>query len=333
MRRTTSVAAGVAHLVGPGSLKVINGYLAFSQSSQSPLRLDPTALTSVVCYGEVSVSAAALDLLFRHGIPTAWLTPGGTRCRGRLARTDAPTTLTRVRQHRVFARPEARLEWAKVVVVGNIEAMTLAARHFQRHGTPTAGPLMARLGELATRVSAVGAHERLLGLEGAASAAWFEFFATLVQSPWSFPGRTRRPPTDPMNALLSLGYTWLLTRATARAEARGYEIYLGGLHEYRAGRPSLSCDLIEPLRVPGVDRWAVSVCNQGELTPDQFRQEEGGGFKLQPGSFGRTLHNWEMYWAGANLEAELERWLDSLGALLKREDVPASGEEAAADDL
>ncbi len=130
-----------------------------------------------------------------------------------------------------------------------------------------------------------------------------------------------------------LGYTWLLTRATARAEARGYEIYLGGLHEYRAGRPLLSCDLIEPLRVPAVDRWVVAVCNQRELMPDQFLEEEGGGFKLQPGSFGRTLHSWETYWVGAGLEAELERWLDELGALLKRWDVRTPGEEALPDDL
>jgi CRISPR-associated protein Cas1 len=332
MRRTTSVAAGVAHLVGPGSLKVINGHLAFSQTGQSPLRLDPAALTSVTCYGDVSVSGPAFDLLFRHGVPTAWLTPGGTRCRGRLARTDTTTTLTRVRQHRVLARPEIRLEWAKAVVVGKIESMVAAARHFQRHGSAHAGPLMARLAEHAASVPLAAGHAQLLGVEGAASAAWFEFFATLVRSPWSFPGRTRRPPTDPLNALLSIGYTWLLTRATARAEARGYEIYLGGLHEYRAGRPSLSCDLIEPLRVPAVDRWAVLVCNQGDVTPSWFCQEESGGFRLQPGQFGRTLHNWESYWVGAGLEAELESWLDRLGELLRqRDDVPDG--DSPPDDL
>jgi len=317
MRRTTSVAAGVAHLVGPGSLKVVNGHLAFSPQGQPPLRLDPTGLTSVNCYGDVSVTAAALDLLFRHNVPTAWLTPAGTRFRGRLSRTDASTTLTRVRQHRAFARTDARLDWAKRVVVGKIEAMAAAGRHFQRHGAAAGGPLMVRLGDYAGRVPRVGSNDQLLGLEGAAAAAWFEFFATLLVPPWSFPGRVRRPPTDPMNALLSLGYTWLLTRTTARAEARGYEIYLGGLHEYRAGRPSLGCDLIEPLRVPAVDRWAVAVCNQGEVQPDHFREEEGGGFRLQPRYFGRTLHSWESYWTAADLDKELDGWLDRLAEVLK----------------
>jgi CRISPR-associated protein Cas1 len=333
MRRTTAVSTGVAHLVGPGQLKVINGYLAYSQKGEPPLRLDPTTLTAVTCYGEVSVSGPALDLLFRHGISTAWLSPAGSRCRGRLARTDCTTTLTRVRQHRAFARPEARLDWAKSVVIGKIDSAVAAARHQQRHGATLAGPLMSRLSDLSNRVPLVQSSDQLLGLEGSASAAWFEFFATLVQLPWSFPGRTRRPPTDPLNAILSLGYTWLLTRATARAEVRGYEIYLGGLHEYRAGRPSLACDLIEPLRVPAVDRWAVALCNQKELTPDHFQREEGGGFRLQPKLFGRTLQNWEMYWVNAQLEKELEGWLDRLAEIIRRWDNPSPGEETPPTDL
>lgn len=333
MRRTTAVAAGVAHLVGPGHLKVINGFLAYSQPGQPPLRLDPAALTSVACYGDVSVTGPALDLLFRHAVPAAWFTPAGARCRGRLARPDAPTTLTRVRQHRAFARPEARLEWAKAVVAGKVEAMAAAARHFQRHGAALAGPLMERLADAAGRVAGATSTASLLGLEGSASAAWFEFFAALVRPPWSFPGRVRRPPTDPLNALLSLGYTWLLNRATARAEGRGYEVYLGGLHEYRAGRPSLACDLIEPLRVPAVDRWAVAVCGRGELTPDQFRAGDDGGFRLQPKLFGRTLHSWEVFWTAAGLDAELDRWLNDLNQVVRQWDDLSSGEEVSPEDL
>jgi CRISPR-associated protein Cas1 len=220
-----------------------------------------------------------------------------------------------------------------LVVAGKIEAAIVAARHFQRHGAATAGDLIARLSEYAARLPEIGSNEQLLGLEGAAASAWFDLFGRLFVSPWSFPGRVRRPPTDPLNALLSLGYTWLLGRATARAEARGYEIYLGGLHEYRPGRPSLSCDLIEPLRVPAVDRWAVNVCNQAELTPDVFRLEENGGFRLLPKWFGRTLYSWESFWVNSNLEPELEGWLDRLNGLLKRWDTPQPGEDSGPDDL
>ena len=64
--------------------------------------------------------------------------------------------------------------------------------------------------------------------------------------------------------------------ARTAAEARGYEVYLGGLHEYRAGRPSLACDLIEPLRVAAVDRWVLATCNQRELMPEAFHREDDG---------------------------------------------------------
>ncbi len=132
--------------------------------------------------------------------------------------------------------------------------------------------------------------------------------------------------------LLSLGYTFLLTRAQARAEARGFEIYLGGLHEYRPGRPSLACDLIEPLRVPAVDRWAVAICGRSEATPDQF-YEEDGGYRLHAKLFGRTLHSWETYWTNAGLEKELDGWLDRLWDVVKRwDDLPPS-EERSPDDL
>src|SRR5262245_11288426 len=134
MRRTTSVAAPVAHLVGPGKLKVINGQLAFAAPGEPPLRLQPEALRTVLCYGDVSVRGEALALLFTHHVQTAWLTPAGNRCRGQLTVADPPTTPTRLRQHRALARPEARLAWARLVVAGKIDALAGAARHHQRHG-------------------------------------------------------------------------------------------------------------------------------------------------------------------------------------------------------
>jgi CRISPR-associated protein Cas1 len=326
MKRTTSVAAPVAHLVGPGKLKVINGQLAFSAPGQAALRLDPRALTTLLCYGDVSVSASALELLFAHGVQTAWLSPAGNRCRGRLARSDPPTTLTRVRQHQAFARPEARLAWARLVVAGKVEGLAEAARHYQRHGCAAAGPVLTLLQEMQARAGSAVTADELRGLEGSASLAWFRLLGQLLAPPWQFEQRVRRPPTDPVNALLSLGYTWLLTRTVARAEAEGYEIYLGGLHEYRAGRPSLGCDLMEPLRVSAVDRWVLAVCNRRELSPDDFQADDQGGIRLQPKVFGGTLRSWEANWTDQGQEELLGQWLGRLSELLRRW-VPPAPEE------
>jgi CRISPR/Cas system-associated endonuclease Cas1 len=123
MRRITSLAAPVAHLVGPGKTKIVNGHLAFSGQGQSPLRLDPDHLQTLLCYGDVSISGSALEVLFAHHVQTAWLSPIEHRCRGQLTESDPRTTLTRVRQHAAFARPEARLAWARLVIAGKIDGL------------------------------------------------------------------------------------------------------------------------------------------------------------------------------------------------------------------
>jgi len=331
-RRTTAVSTATAQLVGPGQLKVLNGHLAFKAHGEGPLRLDPTTLKDVYCYGDVSISGAAMEMLFRHGIQTAWLSPAGARCRGRLMQTNRGTTITRIRQHRVLSQPDHRRDWAKRCVDGKIDSMIAAARHYQRHGQATAGPLMEMLRETQSRITTTEAVEVVRGFEGAASAAWFNFFGTLILPPWAFATRNRRPPTDPVNAVLSLAYTWLLNRTIARAEAQGFETNLGGLHEYHPGRPSLACDLIEPLRVPAVDRWVVAMLAQNELSTRDFRTDENGGIRLQPAAFAKTLYLWEQHNADLRLEVELDSSLRDLSKfLIARDSRPMT--EPTADDL
>jgi CRISPR-associated protein Cas1 len=186
--------------------------------------------------------------------------------------------------------------------------------------------------DAAGAVPQTGSADELRGMEGAAAVAWFRLLGRLLKPPWRFESRTRRPPTDPVNALLSLGYTWLLTRAIARAEAAGCEIDLGGLHEYRAARPSPAWDLIEPLRVTAVDRWLIAVRNRRELTPDDFQEdEEHGGVRLKPATFGTTLRSWDMYWTSHRQDLLLDTWLNRLLRFLQQSAPdPLLGGEATA---
>ncbi|MCX7665107.1 MAG: CRISPR-associated endonuclease Cas1 [Gemmataceae bacterium] len=333
MRRITSVSTPIAHLVGPGSLKVSNDQLVFTPLGGKPMSLIPKTLNEIICYGEVSVSANALEILFQHGIQTVWMTPSGQKCRGRLYRADPPTTLLRVRQHRIFALPKARLAWSIQLILAKIDSMNEATRHYQRHGFSQAGPLMEQFAQLKWQAQQAQSVPQLLGIEGTATSLWFQLFRELILPPWSFPKRVRRPPTDPANALLSLGYTLLLNRVNARAEAKGFEIYLGALHEYRAGRPSLSCDLMEPMRVPVVDRWVLMVCNQQRLTPNDFEQSSDGGARLLKDRFGYTLRLWEEFWQSQRAETLLEYWLDELAKSLSRWSEKETDETSSSDEL
>jgi CRISPR-associated protein Cas1 len=317
MRRTTSVSTPVAHLIGPGKLKVVNGHLAFTAREQGPLRLDPQALRTILCYGAVGVTDEAFRVLFRHDVHVAWLTPAGNRCRGRLVRSDPQTTTVRLLQHQAFRDPAYQRDWAGRIVLAKVHSQLQAARHYQRHGCRVAGPVLQQLQAALVGCHAAGTLDQLRGVEGSASAAWFGLYGQLLNPPWQFTQRVRRPPTDPVNALLSLGYTWLLTRTVARCEAAGLEIYLGTLHEYRPGRPSLACDLIEPLRIPAVDRWAVTLCNQNRVSADDFHPENGG-IRLQPTAFGSILQDWEEHWINEGPAQALDEWVLQLVGQLRQ---------------
>lgn len=306
-KRVTSVATPVAHLIGPGKIKVINGQLAYVARETPPLRLEPRELDTLMCYGHVGVTDEAMTVLFQNNVETAFLTPGGNRCRGRLVRCDPPTTSLRMLQHRALADGAFALEWARSVVQAKVQSQIQAVRHYQRHGYAEGGPVRDALAVAAASARSAPSLEELRGIEGAASSAWFQVFAAQLIAPWQFPRRVRRPPTDPVNGLLSLGYTWLIARVQARAEASGLEIYLGGLHDYRPGRPSLACDLMEPLRVPAVDRWVLALCNGSRVKPEDFVADESGGIRLKPETFPDTLQSWQTHWIQSGLQGELEQ--------------------------
>jgi len=119
--------------------------------------------------------------------------------------------------------------------------------------------------ERAARQTAI---ESLLGVEGDAARIYFGMFGTMLRSDLTFAGRSRRPPRDPVNALLSFGYTLLTTELTGALAAQGLDPFVGVLHDLDYGRPSLALDLLEEFRQPIIDRLVLSVVNRGVLKAD-----------------------------------------------------------------
>jgi CRISPR-associated protein Cas1 len=131
--------------------------------------------------------------------------------------------------------------------------------------------------------SALGA---LQGLEGAAGAAYFGALRLLFKQDLGFDGRHRRPPTDPINALLSFGYVLLMNHVLSAAQIAGFEPYIGYLHSEGYGKPSLALDLMEEMRTPIVDSVVLTVVNKQILQAHHF-DESMGVYQLTPG--GRKL--------------------------------------------
>lgn len=115
----------------------------------------------------------------------------------------------------------------------------------------------------------------LLGVEGSASAAYYGAFGALLRGGWQFAGRVRRPPTDPINALLSFGYTVLTNQIVSLIHAVGLDPGLGVLHQPGFGKPALALDLIEPFRPIIIDSVVLTMVNTGQIRPSDFREELG----------------------------------------------------------
>ena len=128
--------------------------------------------------------------------------------------------------------------------------------------------------------------------------------------------RVRRPPTDPVNALLSLGYTLLTQRVGVKLHGHGFEVALAALHDFHPGRPSLACDVVEPFRTPTVDRWVLALCNGSCVTPADF-QRDGTAVRLRPPSFASVLADWESFWTEGGFDAEVETAINGLATLFR----------------
>ena len=290
----------IAHVIGPGMLSLDSGRLVPADADgERQATVLIAGLELVACYGSVSITPDCLAALLEAGVGVAYLSANGGRLVARLTPEDDPRVVGRVMQHRVLADEKQRSAIAREIVAEKIRSQAGAARHYQRQGKPVTGEQLKKLAALEERAGASGSLEELLGLEGTASATWFGVFAKLLASPWEFSRRSRRPPRDPVNAVLSLGYTLLYHRTLAAIQAIGLEPGLGALHAYRAGRQSLACDLMEPLRVPIVDRWAVGLLNQRRVASDDFLAADAEGVRLTKAAFPRVIADWERQWEDA----------------------------------
>ncbi|GIX03627.1 MAG: hypothetical protein KatS3mg113_0633 [Planctomycetaceae bacterium] len=164
--RRSQFTTPVAHLIGPGQIKCLNDQIAYKPQGEPPTRLVTDNLEEIICYGDISITAEALQKLYNHKISTAWLSPAGHRCRGRLVATDAPSTLTRMRQHQAFHNPQACCVWAKLVVRSKLQAYYNLARHYQRHGHQLAGKCLAALSQILHSLHQADTLDKIRGYEG-----------------------------------------------------------------------------------------------------------------------------------------------------------------------
>ncbi|MFO0695986.1 MAG: CRISPR-associated endonuclease Cas1 [Polyangiales bacterium] len=235
-------------------------------------------LAQLVLMGNITVTPAALDLLVERGVDTVWLSGTG-RYRGRIIGGPSRQVALRLAQFRALEDDVTRKRLARSFVRGKVRNQrTLLLQHARRHGeSPAMEAARASMRLALTRLDDMEDLDAIRGLEGRCAVAYFAAFGDLLRTDeLRFDGRNRRPPLDPVNALLSLGYTLVTSQVEAALGRVGLDPYLGALHAPLNGRPSLACDLVEELRAPLVDAFVVASINRRAFRPEDFEEAAAG---------------------------------------------------------
>lgn len=230
-------------------------------------------VSEVVLMGNIGLTTPVIKLLLAEHIDVVFLTEDGDYC-GRLTGPATPHVLLRRKQYICQADAGFGLHMAQRIVQGKLaNARVLLQRHNRERNDPAIGQAVDALAQAIERAERTTTLNALNGVEGAATAAYFGAWKRLLKPDWKFEKRLRRPPPDPVNVLLSFGYTLLARTAYGAVEAAGLDPYAGFLHAVEYNRPSLALDLMEEFRavVDGVVLWCV---NSGQISPDEFKQDE-----------------------------------------------------------
>lgn len=239
-------------------------------------------LDQLVLFGNVSITPAAISHLLRLEVDTVFMSRQG-RYRGRLQPAYSKNITLRVEQFKKMGEEDFCLRTASSVVAGKLANMrtVLLRLNRTREGLNLENQILS-LKQLARKAAETESLDSLMGLEGRGSVLYFEglsrgFLAEGVE----FKKRVRRPPTDPVNALLSLGYTLLFNTVMAGVSLVGLDPYLGCLHSVEYGRPSLALDLMEEWRAVIVDTLVLSVFNLKVIGLEEFVSGEIPGEELE----------------------------------------------------
>lgn len=266
----TGGKAVIAHICEQGARITREGLRLVVHTRDGDRTLFVERLEQLLLFGNVELTAPARYLLLREGVDTVFLRRDG-RYMGRLFTDEPANFLLRKKQFALVDDPDFCVRTARCLVRGKLlNQATLLGRIKRSHNQPAAGQAAASLRALADKAQQAASVETLRGLEGSGAALYFRHLPLALNKDWQFVRRGRRPPTDPVNAVLSLLYTLLTSRCYTAVRLAGLDPYPASLHSMAYGRQALPLDLVEEFRPIVADTLTISLFNHRVLQADDF---------------------------------------------------------------
>lgn len=253
-------------------------------------------LEEISVFGAVQISTQCMQECLKRGINVIFYSKNGSYF-GRLISTTHVNVHRQRMQAALYENMQFRLEFSRKIIQAKIKNQIVLIRRYERNSRNSVNihlPVQ-NMQYMIEKVKNAETIEQVMGYEGTSAKIYFQTLGQLVDPDFRFSGRNRRPPRDPFNSMLSLGYSILLNEIYGKLEAKGLNPYFGVMHKDREKHPTLASDLMEEWRAPLVDAVVLSLVNGHEVKKEEFYSEEGekGVFlnKTAFNTFVRKLEN------------------------------------------
>lgn len=272
-------------------------------------------LETIQVFGNVQLTTQCMTECLRRGINVIFYSAHGSYF-GRLISTNHVNV---ARQRLQAALSDGfKMEMAKNIVRAKIKNQIVILRRYVRNRTADCETEITQMTWLSRKIERCGSISEIMGYEGAAARNYFAALGKLIDPEFRFERRSRRPPLDPFNSMISLGYSIILNEIYGKLEGKGLNPYFGVLHQDREKHPTLASDLMEEWRAVLIDSLSMSLLNGHEISPDDFYKEEGRegiflsskGFKTYVGKLEDKFHASSKYLDYVDYSVSFRRAMD-----------------------
>ncbi len=278
------------------TLKKYQQRLRIEKDGNILLELPFFKIEKILLFGNIQITGDAIQCLLENNIDVSFYNIYG-KLKGRLVNKSGKNIFLRLQQYENYIDELKRLKIAKWIVEGKIKNFITFLKKFQRNHEDINFENDIKSLEkcllLLEKKQHIGG---CLGIEGIATSIYFNCFKNMIiadEFKELFSKRQRRPPKDPVNSLLSLGYSLITNEMWGILEGIGFEPFIGFLHGINYGRPSLSLDLIEQFRVPIVDRAILEMVNHKVFNQEDFELDDINGCKVKKDALKKFFYHFD----------------------------------------
>lgn len=270
-------------------LRISGSRFIVTQGKMKLLEAPALKVDQVVVFGNALITPQAVDYVLKNNINVAYMSTSG-RYRGCLQPPISQNLPLRRAQYELAKDSDFCLRLSKAILAAKVRncVYLFTKRGRGRHRVPE----VEQMRQSIRRVERARCLNELLGIEGSSSANYFKLYPRLLKEDFGFGKRIKHPPPDPINILLSLGYSLLFNLVHSMVSLVGLDPYQGFFHQYNFGHAALASDIMEPLRAPVVDALVLRLINLEIIKKEDFRKE-GGKFLLRNEALRRYLEQYD----------------------------------------